>query len=1030
MSSITKGKGSGMHGNIHTIFTVKEQDQANDIAYGPFSFFYYKLISDLIRELKNSNIDENSTIPRKIWNENIKNAIATTQTKFKKKGITKKSISESIYRPDQKAAYEKFARDIPRAKASEINEKIVNYGKTKSVIDENKKFMDSLFKRGDIGVDVKNIVQDIYQKSKPLSEIVGTTDENDNLILQLIEEDLSNKNPNLNPEPEPEKPKIRIKRTPQQNIHDQLIQFEDTDISPEAIRELVRKVTLDKNFKVTADEIMIAENIAKQKKSAEYVPISKSESGSESIPVISSSEGQGERLSPAQIRRLKKTNLFLKKGKKIIDKQQKLNKEREELEKQLQSIQVSESETEKNKETKIKGLKNKIEKVEEKNKQVNSDAAEVVKEVYKVTPISEGPVEALKKLEESIDKFEISLFDGLDELDKINARSDLFLKESQSFLSKQKSIPPPAPAPEPVSTERPMTRQEKKDAFLLSKKLQREEAKRLKEQGQTMSQEQKQELVQRSKDDIIKIRKKLVGQKYSDHLDNQINNVALKVFELETGIELPRIVEQYEKDIEHSKKIGTGVMSGVKHTIYDIGSMLGSMFDASTAIGQQSNMIRKDRKYTGSHLGSWEAMINGDEPVDELDRLAMKHDFDFLLASTISDKEKRHKAIHDAHTHMIEGMDMLLKRLDSSGERNTDEYKDVKTALKAIGVMRQADDSAQNVGIDLNSFLVTKGAKMSDPSTSAQVADDVAGGMVHIIDEVTHQFGPYVPKTPYHRVSENDEKLSGLSYAESVGRKKGQKENIPLPSTNIEPEQEMSNVKSEQSEGSGGGGGDQPTQYKNEIHHQEAIKKVPMTLDSLLTELQKMNSSSKDPNDIYSLKPVTGERNMRPLLVKGDYNGVMNRTKKEEEDNLTFYAKWKNIPQGWGNGNQQALPDQILPFKNNMLRAQWDNETIRFSDNYDGGARTWYHETYKPQMQRQSKIHSKNTNVKWAVPMIRDNQTHQLPTRNGALPAGVGRPIQFARETQNGFDIYTPFQRLNARQTRLFNGDVVDGRRV
>ena len=295
--------------------------------------------------------------------------------------------------------------------------------------------------------------------------------------------------------------------------------------------------------------------------------------------------------------------------------------------------------------------------------------------------------------------------------------------------------------------------------------------------------------------------------------------------------------------------------------------------------------------------------------------------------------------------------------------------------------------------------------------------------MVHIIDEVSHQFGPYVPKTPYHRVSENDEKLSGLSYAESVGKGKGQKQNIPLPTTNIEPEKEMSNVKSEEEERKEGGGINEPV-------HQQPIKKVPMTLDGLLTELQKMNSSSKDPNDIYSLKPVTGERNMRPLLVKGDYNCVMDRTKKEEEDNLTFYAKWKNIPQGWGNGNQQALPDQILPFKNNLLRAQWHNEELRFSDNFDGGARRWFHETYKPQMQRQSKIHSRNTNNKWAVPMIRDDQTHQLPTRNGALPAGVGRPIQFSRETQNGFDIYTPFQRLNSRQTRLFNGDVVDGRRV
>jgi hypothetical protein len=215
------------------------------------------------------------------------------------------------------------------------------------------------------------------------------------------------------------------------------------------------------------------------------------------------------------------------------------------------------------------------------------------------------------------------------------------------------------------------------------------------------------------------------------------------------------------------------------------------------------------------------------------------------------------------------------------------------------------------------------------------------------------------------------------------------------------------------------------------VTHQQAIKKVPMTLDGLLGELQKMNSGGGgDPSNIYSLKPVTGERNMRPLLVKGDYNGVLDRTKKEQENNLTFYATWKNVQEGHGNGNQQPLPDQILPAKNSLLRAQSRNDIYRFSDNFDVGARKWYHQTYKPAMQKQAILRSTAINNKWAVPMTRINQNHQLPTRNGALPAGVGRPIQFARETENGFDIYTPYQQRNARQTRLFNGDVVDGRRV
>jgi hypothetical protein len=220
------------------------------------------------------------------------------------------------------------------------------------------------------------------------------------------------------------------------------------------------------------------------------------------------------------------------------------------------------------------------------------------------------------------------------------------------------------------------------------------------------------------------------------------------------------------------------------------------------------------------------------------------------------------------------------------------------------------------------------------------------------------------------------------------------------------------------------------------VIQQQGTKKVAMGLEDILSDLQKMNRQPAQAQDIFSLKPVTGERNMRPLLVKGDVAGsrgdpIVKRKEDEEAENMNFYANWKFVSSGWGNGNQQALPDQIgMPFKNQLLRAQWRNQDYMFTDNFDVGARDWYKQTYMPHRRRDEIIHSKRIAHMYGVPMIRDNQTHQLPTRNGALPAGVGRPIHFAEETANGFDIYTPNQRLNARSTRLFNGDVVDGRRV
>ena len=211
------------------------------------------------------------------------------------------------------------------------------------------------------------------------------------------------------------------------------------------------------------------------------------------------------------------------------------------------------------------------------------------------------------------------------------------------------------------------------------------------------------------------------------------------------------------------------------------------------------------------------------------------------------------------------------------------------------------------------------------------------------------------------------------------------------------------------------------------------VQKVSMDLEGILAELKNMNKAPipTDPTDIFSLKPITGERNMRPLLVKGDVEHILDRKPAEVADNMNFYANWKFIQSGWSNGNQQLMPHQIgMPFRNTLLRAQWDNQDYMMMDNFDVGAREWYEKTYLPHRRRDMNVHSKRMAYRFHTPMIRDNQTHQLPTRNGALPAGVGRPIHFATETANGFDLFTPNQLLNARQSRLFHGDVVDGRRV
>ena len=528
-------------------------------------------------------------------------------------------------------------------------------------------------------------------------------------------------------------------------------------------------------------------------------------------------------------------------------------------------------------------------------------------------------------------------------------------------------------------------------------------------------------LLRQAVKDVQDIHDKASRSSNPERFSDQLNRALRTVFELKTGIDLSKVPRDGQ-------------------TIKTMGDILDNTFQTLAGAAQEFGISEKGLKFLGSHKGGMEGLVRDDEPLNLLDGIAKRHDMEYLIASTESDSQKQQEVQRHADQAMLDEIEKLMPKLDP----RSNQYKDSSAAYTAISTKMYVDSQLQKTGISPSAWLVTPNVEKLDPESIPDRFSRLANEMQSLSRDLNDVVDPSerVSDVPYGDYIRDYGTVYVHGYEPPEGESE-EEEYVPHPPEPVpEPESgrgpythppEVGGSPVKEPEVGGvvrDGDGGVKVGPELTVYNQQAVKKVPMTLDGLLGELQKMNSGSKDPSNIYSLKPVTGERNMRPLLVKGDYAGVLDRTKKEEEDNMTFYAKWKNIESGWGNGNQEALPDQILPAKNTVLRAQRENENYKFSDNFDGGARNWYEETYRPAMKKQMVVHSKRVNSKWAVPMIRNNQTHQLPVRNGALPAGAGRPIQFSRDTQNGFDIYTPYQRLNARQTRLFNGDVVDGRRV
>jgi hypothetical protein len=218
----------------------------------------------------------------------------------------------------------------------------------------------------------------------------------------------------------------------------------------------------------------------------------------------------------------------------------------------------------------------------------------------------------------------------------------------------------------------------------------------------------------------------------------------------------------------------------------------------------------------------------------------------------------------------------------------------------------------------------------------------------------------------------------------------------------------------------------EPGEALEQSEVQGGLTKREIGLEEILAGLAKTNEPSLNP---LSLTPITGERNLRPMLVIGDTPNILKRTPQELSDNRNYYAAWKWVAAGNSNGNQQPLPDQVgMPANNRIIDMQEKNQRFKYLDNYDGGAKEWYakkkavYGTYIKNMPR--------VRAKYAIPMISTCQRHQEPTRNGPPPCGRGRPIKMARERPDGFQIFTPYEELMSKQTRLFHGDIVDGRRV
>lgn len=462
--------------------------------------------------------------------------------------------------------------------------------------------------------------------------------------------------------------------------------------------------------------------------------------------------------------------------------------------------------------------------------------------------------------------------------------------------------------------------------------------------------------------------------------------------------------------------------------------------------------------------------LSGAHPVNELDAICRDHDYDYTRASTIQDDAERAKVVRDADENMLSKITQIIKQgyttiSDASGAKprkvllrermdngSAEEHRavlDIQFAEKVIRLKLKGED----VGLlSPTAFAAYNGkpmnkAELDAAAEEARVLADEVSKLEQIRD--AEKLGqPYSPKAVEAEAAKgNDIVDKQLNDMEMMDEEEGQfvddddatasmgTQTMPRQ-TAVERAAERRRIRTKPLPDLGaiplppppGKAPEKPYIYE------PVSETTPIPIDNFIPTLQmpyvqasnalEKSAEQKAEEKAAALNPVpgsaiSGERNMRPLLEKGGPEDV--ELKREQiKDNIRWYENFSFVERP--NANIQRLPWDLArdySVNNRLVEANDYNEKVlRF-----GGA------LYMPaELPPKKHPMTARTRALQAVPMIRDTQLRQeMQSIYGPKDETIGAPIQFAREP-NVF--VHPLQNKYSKVTRLYNPQIVDGRRV
>ena len=398
--------------------------------------------------------------------------------------------------------------------------------------------------------------------------------------------------------------------------------------------------------------------------------------------------------------------------------------------------------------------------------------------------------------------------------------------------------------------------------------------------------------------------------------------------------------------------------------------------------------------WCGPKTDVWNNLMKGLGPTNTLDRACMIHDISYITAATEKNSSDVSKAVDRADARLLKRAREISadKSIDSSIRRSAGIVDFVVTNGRSTGANEAfVEKDVKVISGDNLKKMDARALQLMKSLSRKAVEQGLGDSLEPDLKEIEKMMEETMSDDP---IEVPEEKKQEESPKEESPKEEAPKEEAPAPAPAPET------------------GAPTPAAPATETTSvlPEGFKTAP-PLPKPRLDVEGRPKMNPVPS-----ATVVGERSLRPMITRQEGDTIA-PTAKQRKQNMLWLDQFSWVESGFGNGNQQRIMGMPSDGRtdNSIFEAQLKNDMVRYSGGMFKG-----NQLINPEIEISQRTHNQ-----YRQPMTRVDQNHQQFVRNGSEPAGLGRPIQMFRRTQD-----TPLDWRNSMNTRLIHPNVVDGKRV